>query len=334
MTTATRSALHTPLCERLGIRYPICQAGMAFVARAQLAAAVSAAGGLGVIAAAHGTATDLREEIRRVRDLTDKPFGVDILFAGVRATGQEAERFTDAVKGWIDVTLEERVPVLIAGLGNPGPVTAQAHRLGITVMALCGNVKQARDHAANDVDVIIAQGHEGGGHTGRVGGVVLTPAVVDAVAPRLVVAAGGLADGRGLVAALALGAVGVWMGTRFIATREAHGHDNYKNKIAAIDEEGTVVTRAVSGKPNRQIRNAFSREWESRQAEIQSFPVQYERVGKPAAIRAREEGDVEHGSAAAGQSAGLVHDVRSVADVMTSIVEEAEAILHRLGSRA
>jgi enoyl-[acyl-carrier protein] reductase II len=219
------------------------------VARAQLAAAVSAAGGLGVIAAAHGTATDLREEIRRVRDLTDKPFGVDILFAGVRATGQEAERFTDAVKGWIDVTLEERVPVLIAGLGNPGPVTAQAHRLGITVMALCGNVKQARDHAANDVDVIIAQGHEGGGHTGRVGGVVLTPAVVDAVAPRLVVAAGGLADGRGLVAALALGAVGVWMGTRFIATREAHGHDNYKNKIAAIDEKGTVVTRAVSASP-------------------------------------------------------------------------------------
>jgi enoyl-[acyl-carrier protein] reductase II len=196
MTTATRSALHTPLCERLGIRYPICQAGMAFVARAQLAAAVSAAGGLGVIAAAHGTATDLREEIRRVRDLTDKPFGVDILFASVRTSGQEAERFTDSVKGWIDVTLEERVPVLIAGLGNPGPITAQAHRLGIAVMALCGNVKQARDHAANDVDVIIAQGHEGGGHTGRVGGVVLTPAVVDAVAPRLVVSAGGLADGR------------------------------------------------------------------------------------------------------------------------------------------
>jgi enoyl-[acyl-carrier protein] reductase II len=334
MASATRSALHTPLCERLGIRYPICQAGMAFVARAQLAAAVSAAGGLGVIAAAHGTAKDLREEIHRVRELTDKPFGVDILFASVRTSGQETERFTDSVKGWIDVTLEERVPVLIAGLGNPGPVTAEAHRLGIAVMALCGNVKQARDHAANDVDVIIAQGHEGGGHTGRVGGVVLTPAVVDAVMPRLVVAAGGLADGRGLVAALALGAAGVWMGTRFIATREAYGHDNYKQKIATIDEEGTVVTRAVSGKPNRQIRNAFTREWESRQGEIQPFPIQYECVGKPASIRAREEGDVEHGSAAAGQSAGLIHDVRPVADVMVSIVDEAEVILHRLGARA
>jgi enoyl-[acyl-carrier protein] reductase II len=333
MGAVTSSALHTPLCNLLRIRYPICQAGMAFVARAELAAAVSAAGGLGVIAAAHGSAAELREEIRRVRDLTDKPFGVDILFATIRSSGRETERFTDAVKGWIDVTLDERVPVLIAGLGSPGPVTAEAHRLGVTVMALCGNVKQAREHAANGVDVIIAQGHEAGGHTGRVGGLVLTPAVVDAVAPRPVVAAGGLADGRGLAAALALGATGVWMGTRFIATREAHGHDNYKNKIVAIDEEGTVVTRAVSGKPNRQIRNNFTREWESRQAEIEPFPVQYERVGKPASIRAREEGDVENGSAAAGQSAGLIHDVRPAAEVLASIVDEALAVLRRLAPR-
>jgi enoyl-[acyl-carrier protein] reductase II len=165
-----------------------------------------------------------------------------------------------------------------------------------------------------------------------VGGLVLTPAVVDAVAPRPVVTAGGVADGRGLVAALAMGAAGVWMGTRFIATLEAHGHDNYKKKIAAIDEEGTVVTRAVSGKPNRQIRNAFTREWESRLAEIEPFPIQYERVGKPAAIRAREEGDVEHGSAAAGQSAGLVHDIRPAGEVVASIVEEAKAILRQLGA--
>jgi enoyl-[acyl-carrier protein] reductase II len=334
MTGVTRSALHTPLCDRLGIRYPICQAGMAFVARAKLAAAVSAAGGLGVIAAAHGTAKDLRDEIHRVRDLTDKPFGVDILFAGVRTSGQEAERFTDSVKGWIDVTLEERVPVLIAGLGNPGPVTAEAHRLGMTVMALCRNVKQARDHAANDVDVIIAQGHEGGGHTGRVGGVVLTPAVVDAVTPRLVVAAGGLADGRGLVAALALGAAGVWMGTRFIATRETHGHDNYKQKIAAIDEEGTVVTRAVSGKPNRQIRNAFTREWESARPRSSPFPCSTSVSASRRRLGAREEGDVEHGSAAAGQPAALIHDVRAVAEVMASIVDEAEVLLHRIGARA
>jgi enoyl-[acyl-carrier protein] reductase II len=136
MITATRSPLHTALCERLGIRYPICQAGMAFVARADLAAAVSTAGGLGVIAAAHGSPALLREEIRRVRTLTDRPFGVDILFATIRTSGRETEVFTDAVKGWCDVALEERVPVLIAGLGNPGPLTVEAHRLGMTVMAL------------------------------------------------------------------------------------------------------------------------------------------------------------------------------------------------------
>jgi len=330
--TIAKDALHTPLCELLGIRYPVCQAGMGFVARSDLAAAVSEAGGLGVLAAAHCTPSELRAEICRVRDRTDKPFGVDILFATAQGTGKEVERFTDTARGWIDVTLAERVPVLIAGLGTLGPVTAEAHRLGMKVMALCGNVKQARDHAAGGVDVIIAQGHEAGGHTGRVGGLVLVPAVVDAVAPRLVLAAGGIADGRGLVAALALGAAGIWMGTRFIATREAYGHDNYKRKIVAIDEEGTVVTRAASGKPCRLIRNDFTRAWENRQAEIELFPVQFERVGKPAAIRAREQGDIENGSAACGQSAGLVRAVRPAREVVETVVTEARAVLAGLGA--
>lgn len=334
MAISARSALHTPLCDLLGIRYPICQAGMAFVARSALAAAVSEAGGLGVLAAAHGTPAELRAEIRRVREQTDKPFGVDILFATARGEGAEVERFTDAVRGWVDVALEERVPVLVAGLGNPGPVTGEAHRRGLKVMALCGNVKQARDHAASGVDVVIAQGHEAGGHTGRVAGLVLIPAVVDAVAPRPVVAAGGVADGRGLVAALALGAAGVWLGTRFIATAEGHAHANYKAKIVGLDEEGTVVTRAASGKPCRLIRNAFTRAWEGREAEIQPFPVQFERVGRPAAMRAREQGDVEHGSAACGQSAALIHRVRPAREVIATIVEEAEAVLQRLRSAA
>ena len=330
MAIATRSALQTPLCDLLGIRYPICQAGMAFVARSGLAAAVSRAGGLGVIAAAHASPAELRAEIRRVRDQTDRPFGVDILFATVSTTGAETDRFTDDVRGWVDVTLEERVPVLVAGLGSPGPVTADAHRLGVKVMALCGNVKQARALAASGVDVVIAQGHEAGGHTGRVAGLVLLPAVVDAVAPVPVVAAGGIADGRGLAAALALGAVGVWMGTRFIASPEAYCHENYRQKVVAIDEEGTVVTRAVSGKPNRQIRNAFTREWEKRVADIQPFPVQFERVGKPAAIRAREAGDIENGSAACGQSAGLIRDVRPAGEIIAAMVDEASAVLARL----
>ena len=330
MAIATPAALHTPLCDLLGIRYPICQAGMAFVARSALAAAVSQAGGLGVIAAAHGSPADLRAEIRRVREHTDRPFGVDILFATVAASGAEADRFTDDVRGWVDVTLDERVPVLVAGLGSPGPVAEAAHCLGIKVMALCGTVKQARALAASGVDVVIAQGHEAGGHTGRVAGLVLLPAVVDAVTPVPVVAAGGIADGRGLAAALALGAVGVWMGTRFIASSEAYCHENYRKKIVAIDEEGTVVTRAVSGKPNRQIRNAFTREWEKREAEIQPFPVQFERVGRAAAIRAREAGDIENGSAACGQSAGLIHDVRPAGEIIAAMVDEASAVLARL----
>jgi enoyl-[acyl-carrier protein] reductase II len=328
----TSPALHTPLCDLLGIRYPICQAGMAFVARSALAAAVSEAGGLGVLAAAHTTPAELRHEIRRVRERTDRPFGVDVLFATIRASA-ETEQFTDAVKGWIDVTLEERVPVLVAGLGNPGPVTAEAHRLGITVMALAGNVKQARAHAANGVDVVIAQGHEAGGHTGRIGGLVLIPSVVDAVAPRPVLAAGGIADGRGLAAALALGAAGIWIGTRFIATPEAYGHDNYKAKIVAIDEEGTVISRGSSGKPCRLIRNNFTREWEGRAAEIQPFPVQFERVGKAAAVRAREDGDIENGSAACGQSAALIREVTPVREVIEDLVSGAERVLGSITAR-
>jgi enoyl-[acyl-carrier protein] reductase II len=331
MPTQTRSALHTPICDLLGIRYPICQAGMGYVARSALAAAVSAAGGLGVIAAANLSPRELREEIRKVREETDRPFGVDILFASVRVSGSEAQQFTDTVRAWTDITLEEKVPVMVAGLGNPGPVTAQAHRQGMKVMALCGNVKQALDHAANGVDVVIAQGHEAGGHTGRIAGLVLIPAVVDALAPRPVLAAGGMADGRGIAAALALGAQGVWMGTRFIATPEAYCHDNYKRKVVALDEEGTVVTRAASGKPCRLVRNNFTREWEKREGEIQPFPVQAARVGREAGILARERGDVENGNAPCGQSAGLIREIVPAGEVVRRLVAEAEEVLARMG---
>ncbi len=334
MTISAASALRTPLCDLLGIRYPICQAGMGYVARSALAAAVSEAGGLGVLAAAHHTPTELRAEIRRVRDQTDKPFGVDILFASVRVDGPEAERFSAAIRGWADVTLEEGVPVLVAGLGNPGPVTAAAHRQGIKVMALCGNVKQALDHQANGVDVVIAQGHEAGGHTGRVAGLVLIPAVVDAVAPSPVLAAGGIANGRGLVAALALGAVGIWIGTRFIATPEAYCHDNYKRKVVAIDEEATVVTRAATGKPCRLIRNSFTREWEGREREIQPFPIQGALVGREAGLRAREAGDIDNGNAPCGQSAGLIRGIVPAGEVVAGLIREAEAVLARLARGA
>src|SRR5262249_2725776 len=192
------------------------------------------------------------------------------------------------------------------------------------------NVKQSRAHVANGVDVVIAQGHEAGGHTGRIAGLVLIPAVIDAVAPLPVAAAGGVADGRGLVAALALGAVGVWLGTRFIATPEAHGHVNYKDRIVSMDEEGTVVTRAASGKPCRVIRNNCTREWERREAEILPSPVQAARVGRPASVVARENGDIDNGNAPCGQSAGLIHKIVPAGDVVRALVEEADAVLDRL----
>jgi enoyl-[acyl-carrier protein] reductase II len=195
-----------------------------------------------------------------------------------------------------------------------------------------GKVRHAIKSVAAGADVVAAQGTEAGGHTGEVGGLALIPQVVDAVHVP-VLAAGGIADGRGVVAALALGAQGVVVGTRFIATPEAQASRAYRDAIIAGAESDTVRTRCYTGKPARTIRNPYNEMWERKAHEIQPFPIQYERVGKPAAIRAREQGDVENGSAAAGQSAGLIHDVRSAGDVVASIVEEAEALLDRLARR-
>ncbi len=315
-----------PVCDRLGIRYPICQAGMYQVAYGQLAAAVSNAGGLGVLGSAFMDPEDLRREIRLVKELTDKPFGVDILFAEVSGDDTTASGYTRQVEDHIAATFEEGAQVLVSGLGNPGRIVADAHARGMTVMSLVGNVRQAVTVEAAGVDVVIASGHEGGGHVGRVGTIALIPKVVDSVNIP-VLAAGGLADGRGLVASLALGAQGVWMGTRFIATREARGHDNYKNKIVEIDEDGTVVTRAHSGKPNRMIRNAFTDSWIGRESEIKPFPQQLREVGEEGSYRGRIEGDTEMGVLPAGQGAGLITEVPPASQVVTDIMSEARAIL-------
>jgi enoyl-[acyl-carrier protein] reductase II len=338
MTRATRTtpalesppALHTALCDLLHIDYPVIQAGMGLIARGELAAAVSAAGGLGVIGSAQLTPAELRQEIRRARELTDRPFGVDILFGTVQAAGDEVARYSDEVAEQVEITLAERVPVLISGLGNPILAIDRAHDIGTVVMSVVGNSRQARKLEDAAVDAIIGQGSEGGGHTGRVGAMVLIPQLVDTVHVP-VVAAGGLADGRGLVAALALGASGVWMGTRFIATAESFAHENYKQKIVSIDEEGTVVSRAHSGKPCRLIKNEFTAAWEQRADEIEPFPLQFLHVGVAASGLARLAGDVEHGSAPAGQSAALIHSVTSAGQVVEDVVNEAREALARLG---
>jgi enoyl-[acyl-carrier protein] reductase II len=322
----TNLLFNTPLCERLNIKYPIFQAGMGFVAHAELAAAVSNAGGLGCLGSGSMSADELREQIKLCRDMTDRPFAVDILFAEVKAdpAAKEVVRYTGNVQRLIDVTFEEKVPVIVSGLGNPAGIIQQAHNDGVVVMSLCGNVKQARKLEASGVDVIIAQGHEAGGHTGRIGTLTLVPQIVDAVRVP-VLAAGGIADGRGLIAALALGADGIWMGTRFIATVEAYAHVNYKTRIIEIDEEGTTITRCHSGKPCRLIRNQFTDSWVGRESEIQPFPLQSMRVGFKLAEIARYEGKIEEGGLACGQSAGMITSIKPAAEVVRDVMLEAEA---------
>lgn len=322
--------LRTPVCDLLNIEYPVFQAGMGWVARADLAAAVSSAGGLGCIGAGSSMeAAELREEIRSVRAQTDRPFGVDILFATIAPKLNEAVRYTDKVAAMVDVVFEERVPVLISGLGSPKGVVAQAKERGIVVMSVVGAVRHAQKAVADGVDVVIASGSDGGGHVGAVGTAALIPAVVDAVSVP-VLAGGGLADGRGLVAAMALGAQGVWMGTRFIASREARAHDNYKQKIAGTDSSGTIVTRAHSGKTCRLIRNGFTDSWTGREAEIEPYPLQGMHVGHPASQRGRIEGDVENGVLPAGQGSGLIQDVPSAGSIVRAVVDEANSVLSNL----
>jgi len=221
----------------------------------------------------------------------------------------------------------------VSGLGNPGPIVSRAHAAGMKVMALVGTGRQAIAVEKAGVDAVIASGHDGGGHVGRIGTIALVPRVVDVV--RIpVIAAGGIADGRGLVAALALGAAGTWMGTRFIATAEARGHINYKRRITEIDEDGTVVTRAHSGKTNRMIRNAFTRSWEGRESEIKPYPIQLKEVGEPASNAGRIGGDIEHGVLPSGQSAGLIDSIERAGDVVRRTADEATRILESFADLA
>jgi enoyl-[acyl-carrier protein] reductase II len=324
--------LRTPLCIELGIDLPIMQAGMGAIARAPLAAAVSEAGGLGVLGSQYLSPGELRDEIALIRTLTDKPFGVDVILPRMSNVDDEALPYATDAEEHVEVVLGAGVPVIVTGLGNPGALVAEAHARGSKVMSIVGNVRQARRVAEAGVDAVIAQGHEAGGHTGRVGTSVLVPRVVDSVDVP-VVAAGGLSDGRGLLAALALGAQGVWMGTRFIATEEAEVHDNYKQLIVETDEEGTLVTRAHSGKPCRLIRNAFTEGWEQRPEEIAPFPQQLVRVGRIASPVSRLEGDVVNGSVPAGQGSALVHDVIPAGELVSRIAADAQAAWGVLATR-
>lgn len=312
----------TQLTEMLGIEHPIVLAGMAGISQPDLAAAVSNAGGLGVLGGTMLTSETLRQQMRRMRDLTDKPWGVDLLLAENAPGLEEA----------LDVVLEERPPVFVSGLGSPGAAVARMHEEGMKVIALVGNLRHARRCAEDGVDIIVAQGHEAGGHTGRIGTLALVPQVVGAVAPRPVVAAGGFVDGRGLVAALALGACGVLMGTRFIATDEAFAHLNYKQALVDASDNATVVTRAYTGKTARTLRNAWTEEWEHRQEEIKPFPLQFAVAGEHL-VSAVLDGEMERGCAFAGQCSGLIHDIVPAGRLVRQIIDEAERLLAEMAAR-
>jgi enoyl-[acyl-carrier protein] reductase II len=316
--------LHTPLCDLLGVDKPIMLAGMGGVSYGELVAAVSNAGGYGVLGMAGRTPDFIRDEMRKVKSLTDKPFGVDLLAASPQS-----------LTASVDVIIEEGASSFVAGLGVPMPILEKLKKAGLKVMVVCGAVKHAVKAEQAGCDAVICQGGEGGGHTGLVGTMPLIAQAVDAVKIP-VVGAGGLYDGRGLAAALALGAQGVWMGTRFIASTEAHAGALYQQAILEAADEDTVRTRSYSGKPMRVRKNSWVEEWEARPQDIQPFPQQAQlssQAGVMGGIGGQIEGlDPDRSCFAMGQSAGGVHDVLPAGEIVRRIMAEAEAAMDRMAS--
>ena len=316
--------LHTPLCDLLGVKHPIMLAGMGGVSYAELAAAVSNAGGYGVLGMAGRGPDFIREQMRQVRKLTDKPFGVDLLAASPESLIES-----------VDVIIGEGASSFVAGLGVPMPILEKLKKAGLKVMVVCGAVKHAVKAEQAGCDAVICQGGEGGGHTGLVGTMPLVAQAVEAVKVP-VVAAGGLYDGRGLAAALSLGAVGVWMGTRFIASVEAHAGQMYRDTIVEASDEDTVRTRCYSGKPMRVKKNPYVEDWESRPQDIKPFPFQAmhsSQAGVMGGIGGQIEGlDADKSCFAMGQSAGGVRDVLPAAEIVARILAEAEAAIDRVSA--
>jgi enoyl-[acyl-carrier protein] reductase II len=314
--------LHTPLCDLLEIQHPIMQAGMGGVAYAELVAAVCEAGGYGVLGMAGRSPDFIREEMRKVRKLTDRPFGVDLLAAS-----------PESLTASVEIIIAEGASSFIAGLGVPMPIMEKLKAAGLKVMVVCGAVKHAVKAEQAGCDAVICQGGEGGGHTGLVGTLPLVSQAVEAVKIP-VVAAGGISDGRGLAAALALGAQGVWIGTRFIASTEAHAGQAYREAVVAAQDVDTVRTRCYSGKPMRVMNNPYVADWESRPQEIQPFPLQAmhsTQTGVMGGIGGQIEGlDPDRSCFAMGQSAGGVHDIKPAAQIVAEMVTEAEAAIDRV----
>jgi len=319
--------MRTRLTDILGVEHPVMLAGMGGVSYHELTAAVSEAGGFGCLGASVMSREQMVNEIRAVRERTQKPFGVDLLTA-----------MPGDLLGQVELLIEEGASVFVAGLGVPAKAVELCHRHGVLVINMCGKVVHARKAVDAGCDIVVAQGTEAGGHTGQVATMPLVPQIVDAVGDDVpVVAAGGIFDGRGLAAALALGADGVWIGTRFIATPEAQAVRGYKEALVRTAEDGTVISRAYSGKTMRVVRNRYTDDWEQRPGELQKFPMQAVRSMHDGAMHlggdASTEGvDPEIECYPAGQGVGAVHELVPAGELVHRIVAEAEATLAKLGA--
>jgi enoyl-[acyl-carrier protein] reductase II len=319
--------LQTRLTDVLECSHPVMLAGMGGVSYAALVAAVSGAGGFGTLGAAPMGHDRMNREMARVRELTAAGFGVDLLTA--LPAGLEEQ---------VAAVIAGGARLFVAGLGVPRAVIEECHRAGVLVGNMCGKVRHAEAAVAAGCDIIIAQGTEAGGHTGTVATMPLVPQVVDAIGDRVpVVAAGGIFDGRGLAAALALGADGVWIGTRFIATPEAHTVDGYKDALVSGHDDDTVITRAYTGKTLRAVRNDYTRYFEEHPTELQPFPAQIGRSMQDGAMHLGARPDTadidrDRECSAAGQGIGGISGNIPAADLEHQIVEEAERALDRVGA--
>lgn len=321
-----RSTLRTRLTDLLEIEHPIMLAGMGGVSYHGLVAAVSEAGGIGTLGASTMSADELTDEMAKVRELTSKPFGVDLLTA---LPGQVEQGIRDVIDGG--------ARIFVAGLGVPREAIEALHDAGVLVGSMCGKVRHAVGAVASGCDFVVAQGTEAGGHTGTVATMALIPQVVDAVGDQVpVVAAGGLFDGRGLAASLALGADGVWIGTRFIATPEARAVAGYKETLIATPEDGTVVSRAFTGKTCRVVRNDWTAHFDQHPDELQPFPAQVIASMKAGANHlGAPDGtvvDVEREFMPCGQGVGAIHGLVPAGDLVRLMIDEAERSLARIDS--
>jgi enoyl-[acyl-carrier protein] reductase II len=300
------------ICELLGTEYPIIQGGMAWIADASLASAVSNAGGLGLIACGNADAEWVRSEIRKTKELTNKPFGVNVMLLNPH---------TDAI---MEVICEEKVPGVTTGAGNPGKYIPKLKELGIKVIPVVASVALAIRVERAGADAVIAEGQEGGGHVGEATTMALVPQVADAVSIP-VIAAGGIADGRGVAAAFMLGAKGVQVGTRFLVAKECTVSQNYKDMILKAKDSDTVVTGRSTGHPVRVLKNKLARDIATLEKHG-ADPSEIEKLGTGALRAAVKDGDVVNGSVMSGQIAGLVNKEQTAKEIIEEMFKEAASV--------